>query len=158
MSNEPREACTSDEGEGISLGPLIFIFMGETNEYKNPKDVLNERLSTLLDFEEPKKGQFLRIITDNFSADARTLLEKNGFTIIEIKNISDLLDEQVTQLFVKAQNISEQDSKVDSAKQPIKVAIIIPPNIRDAAISENPQFRDLWMITKQYGHIIDERF
>lgn len=132
--------------------------MEEINENTSHKITLNEQLSTLLDFEEPEKGQFLRIIADNLSAKERALLEKHGFTIIEIKDMSDLFDEQITQLFVRAQNISEQDLKVGSTRPSVKVAIIIPPNIRDTALSENAQFRDLWMITKQYGHIIDERF
>lgn len=128
-------------------------------DIKPPKIALTERLSTLLDFEEPEKGQFLRIITNNFGPHERELLKTHGFVVVEVNNTADLVNKEITQIFVRAQNISEQDLKGREKTTPIfKIAIVIPPNIRDSALSENEQFRDLWMITKQYGHIIDDRF
>ncbi|OHB21379.1 MAG: hypothetical protein A3J67_03495 [Parcubacteria group bacterium RIFCSPHIGHO2_02_FULL_48_10b] len=136
----------------------------ETNpKRKSLREMIERTLEFLGEGDNPP-FPVLRILAENFSESERGLLEEKGYTVVEVKNIEELLSDGIRSLLLQAQAIQTGKGGESGTRPdlPRKLAIVISPKLRKEAMlredidSAGERFRDIWIREAQYMVAIDE--
>jgi|SRR3989344_3142337 len=105
----------------------------DDNKESSQQTPLARLIEERLDFQDPQKGDVLKIIANHCGGAERKVLESRGYEIVEIRKPEDIADQRIWRLINSAQRISQQGASIERDETlPLKVAFIMTPEVNDA--------------------------